>query len=82
MLLFHVLSGKGRIAVRTVGERFRFDPDLIRRIFNVGLPASLERVSLSLGISFYVRIVSALGTAAYAAHAIAINAEGLSLIHI
>jgi putative MATE family efflux protein len=78
MLLFHVLSGKGRIAVRTVGERFRFDPDLIRRIFNVGLPASLERVSLSLGISFYVRIVSALGTAAYAAHAIAINAEGIS----
>lgn len=78
MLLWHLFSGKGRISVRTQGERFRFDPVLIRRVFAVGLPASLERVSLSLGISFYVRIVSALGTAAYAAHAIAINAEGIS----
>lgn len=77
MLLWHVLSGRGAVAVRT-HQRFRFDWGMIGRVVRIGLPASLERVSLSLGLAFYVRIVSALGTSAYAAHAIAINAEGIS----
>jgi len=77
MLLWHVFSGRGVVAVRT-HQRFRFDWDMIGRVVRIGLPASLERVSLSLGLAFYVRIVSALGTSAYAAHAIAINAEGIS----
>ncbi len=77
MLLWHVFSGRGVVTVRT-GHRFRFDWDLIGRVVRIGLPASLERVSLSLGLAFYVRIVSALGTSAYAAHVIAINAEGIS----
>ncbi len=77
MLFWHVFSGRGVVTVRT-GRRFRFDWGLIGRVVRIGLPASLERVSLSLGLAFYVRIVSSLGTSAYAAHAIAINAEGIS----
>jgi putative MATE family efflux protein len=78
-LLWHALSGTGAVTAR-LGPKFRFDPGTIRRVLSVGLPASLERLSLSLGMVFYVRLVSSLGTAAYAAHAIAINAESISFM--
>ena len=77
MLLRYVFSGKGVIHVGRLRD-FRFDFNLIRRILSVGVAASAERVSLSLGLAFYVRIVAALGTLQYAAHAIAINAESIS----
>ena len=77
MLLRYVFSGKGVIHVGRLRD-FRFDFNLVRRILSVGIAASAERVSLSLGLAFYVRIVAALGTLQYAAHAIAINAESIS----
>ena len=77
MLLRHVTSTRAVVHVEDL-RRFRFDFGLIRRILNVGVAASAERVSLSAGLAFYVRIVAALGTVPYAAHAIAINAEAIS----
>lgn len=77
MLLWHVRSGRGAIHIGRL-RGFRFDSDLIRRILNVGVAASAERVSLNLGLVFYVRIVAALGTLQYAAHAVALNAEAIS----
>ncbi|MEA4884052.1 MAG: MATE family efflux transporter [Clostridia bacterium] len=77
VLTQHILSGQGVVTARS-DCKFRFDLKVIARILNVGLPAALERISLCLGLAFYVRIVASLGTAAYAAHAIAINAESIS----
>ncbi len=77
MLIWHVRSGHGSICIDGL-RGFRFDFDLIKRILNVGIAASAERVSLTLGLAFYVRIVAALGTIQYAAHAVALNAEAIS----
>lgn len=50
---------------------------LIRRILNVGLPAGLEQLILSGGILVFARLVTSLGTDAYAAHQIAVNITNL-----
>jgi MATE family multidrug resistance protein len=55
-------------------------PDVIplRRILNIGLPAGAEQLMMRLGMITYATTVAALGTAAFAAHQIALQAESLS----
>lgn len=60
------------------GQSYRPDWDLIKRILNVGLPASMEQLIMRLGMMLYARTVSGLGTIPYAAHQIAINSEGIT----
>lgn len=57
---------------------FRPDTAAMARVVRVGLPAALERLTTSLGMVLYARVVAGLGTVAYAAHAIALNVESLS----
>ena len=66
-------------------DRFRLhprllrpDPDQLRRIVNIGLPAGAEQLMMRLGMIAYATTVAALGTAAFAAHQIALQAESLS----
>ena len=59
-----------------MSDGFKPDVHAIKR--SEGFPTAAERVSLSLGITFYTRIVASLGTMTYAAHQIAINAEQIS----
>jgi putative MATE family efflux protein len=77
VLLWALLGGKKVLRLRP-RELLRPDWTLTARTLKVGIPAALERVVMSLGQLVYVRQVSALGTTAYAAHAIAVNAESLS----
>jgi len=67
------------------GERLRLRPRLLqpdavplRRILNIGLPAGAEQLMMRLGMITYATTVAALGTAAFAAHQIALQAESLS----
>lgn len=60
------------------GQSYRPDWELIKRILNVGLPASLEQLIMRFGMMLYARTVSSLGTISYAAHQIAINSEGIT----
>ena len=55
-------------------------PDAVplRRILNIGLPAGAEQLMMRLGMITYATTVAALGTAAFAAHQIALQAESLS----
>ena len=57
-------------------------PDLayIERILNVGLPAGGEQIILQLALSYQAALISAFGTAAYAAHQIAIRVTALSYL--
>ncbi|MEK7784681.1 MAG: MATE family efflux transporter, partial [Chloroflexota bacterium] len=57
-------------------------PDLayIERILNVGLPAGGEQIMLQLALSYQAVLISAFGTAAYAAHQIAIRVTALSYL--
>lgn len=61
-----------------VSAFFKFDFEVIARIFRIGIPAALERIVNSLGQLFYTRVVASLGTVAFAAHSLALNVESLS----
>ncbi len=67
-----------RSAIRFSAAGFRPDPPVMARVLRVGLPAAAERITSSLGMVLYARVVAGLGTVAYAAHAIALNVESLS----
>jgi putative MATE family efflux protein len=51
---------------------------LIWRVLRVGLPAAAERAFTSGGQLAYARQVASLGTVAYAAHSLSLNAESFS----
>ena len=71
-----LLHGRAGLRLRWHG----LDRDLIRRLLRVGLPASLDQFVHRLGMLSFVRIVATLGTASFAAHQIALNAESISFM--
>ena len=76
--LVAVLASGRKVIGIPPGRILQFDPEVLKRIVGVGLPATIERVAMSLGMLFYVRTVASLGTVVYAAHVLATNAESLS----
>ena len=54
------------------------DWELIRRILRIGIPTGVEQLLFRFGQMSYARVVATLGTAAFAAHQVALNAESLS----
>lgn len=77
ILLYIMSGGRGVLQLR-LSDGLKPDGPTLSRVLKVGLPTAAERVSLSLGITFYTRIVASLGTVTYAAHQIALNAEQIS----
>jgi len=78
LALLILLRGRGGLRLRL--QPLRLEGDIIRRILRVGLPAGMERLLFRLGYMSFVRVVASLGTAAYAAHQIALNGESLSFM--
>lgn len=61
-------------------KSLRLDLASLRRVLNIGIPAGLEQVMMQTAQIAYTMIVSSLGTVAYAAHRVALNAESLSFM--
>jgi len=72
-----LLGGRAGLKLRWGGG---LDPRLVRRMLKVGFPAGLEQLVFRFGMLAYVRVVSARGTVAFAAHQIALNGESLSFM--
>jgi len=77
LLIGPYLLGRSVLNVR-FPEDFTLDKPLLRRILRIALPGALERLTLASGQLFYTRMISNIGTVAYAAHVIGVNAESLS----
>ena len=77
VLMVSLLGGRKVLQLK-LSQLCRIDWPLAARTIRIGLPATLERFLISSGQILYVRQVSELGTLAYAAHAIAVNAESVS----
>jgi multidrug resistance protein, MATE family len=78
LVVLVLVMGKGRLSLDL--HDFRADADLIRRILRVGLPTGMEQLIFRMGMMSYARVVASLGTAAYAAHQVAINGESISFM--
>ncbi len=71
-----LLRGRARLTLSLRG--FHIDLGLIQRMLRVGLPTGAEQIIFRLGMMSYTRVVASLGTAAFAAHQVALNSESLS----
>jgi putative MATE family efflux protein len=61
-------------------DDFHLDIAILKRILNVGIPAGMEQGVMRVGQLAFTMILSSLGTVAYAAHRIAMQAESLSFM--
>lgn len=57
---------------------FQFDFALVKRILKIGIPTAMEESVRRLAQLLFVRVIASLGTAAFAAHQISLNAESIS----
>jgi multidrug resistance protein, MATE family len=71
---------RGRSGLRLQLGGLRLDRGLIRRILRIGMPVALDQLIFRLGMLAYMRTVAALGTVAFAAHQVALNAESISFM--
>jgi len=79
-LLVMAILLKGRTGIRLRLAGLRPDLDMIRRILRVGLPSGLEQLLLRTGQMFFARILAEMGTVAYAANQVAMNAWSMSFM--
>jgi len=73
-----LLRGRAGIRLRLAG--LRPDWNLIRRILHVGLPTGMEQLLFRTGHMVYARMLAELGTIAYAANQVAMNALSISFM--
>jgi putative MATE family efflux protein len=71
------ISNKSKIHISRK-ETYKMDFGIIKQVFSIGLPASLEQFVIQGGLTMFARTVSSLGTAGFAAHQIGINISGLA----
>jgi multidrug resistance protein, MATE family len=77
-LIVTALLFRGRSGLRLRLRRLKPDIEQIKRIANIGLPAGAETLLMRLAQTAFAVTVASLGTLAYAAHQIALQAESIS----
>ena len=77
MLIRYIFKGNTIIQIN-LKNRFKFNKDIMYNLIKIGIPASLEQIAFRVGILIFVRIVSSLGTVAFATHQICLNILSLS----
>lgn len=58
----------------------KIDTEMMKRIFNIGLPAGLEQLQMQVAMTIYMIILSSLGTVVIAAHSLAMKIEMLAFM--
>jgi putative MATE family efflux protein len=71
---------RSQLVLVKLSDSFRPNAVMIKRIMNIGVPAGVEQGIMRVAQLAYTMIVSSLGTVAYAAHQVALNAESLSFM--
>lgn len=79
-LAIRVLFGGKSVVRLSFHDDFLPDATILKRILNVGIPAGMEQGVMRVGQLAFTMILSSLGTVAYAAHRIAMQAESLSFM--
>ena len=72
------LYSKGCVLPLSFKQSHRLDMKVISRIMHVGIPAALEQFVRRGGQTVFAKTVASLGTVAYAAHQLTVNAESFA----
>ncbi len=78
LILLAMLLKKSHVVRLDLSKGFKFSRPIIDNLVKVGGPAALEQVGFRVGVILFIKIISGLGTAAYATHQIASNIISLS----
>ncbi len=78
IVLVIMLSNKDHLVKLDLAKGFKFNKTILNNLLKVGGPAALEQVGFRLGVVMFIKIISGLGTVAYATHQIASNIISLS----
>ncbi len=79
IVLLLLVRGKGILRYRLEGPALASWTGM-QRVLSVGLPTGVEQVQFQVAFMLYARIISGLGTTAYAAHTVALRAEMLAIM--
>lgn len=71
---------RGKTVLKVSFHRLRPDLAALRRVLRIGIPAGVEQIMMQSAQIIYTMIIASLGTVAYAAHRVALNAESLSFM--
>ncbi len=80
LLVLRVLFSGKLVVHISLRDKFTLHWPSIQRMMNIGVPAMVEQLVMRGGQLLFARVVASLGTLAYAAHSIAMNAESLSFM--
>ena len=78
IVLVIMLINKNHVVKFNVSKDFKFDKNIINNLIKIGGPAAVEQVGFRFGVVMFIKIISGLGTVAYATHQIASNILSLS----
>lgn len=78
IILIGILISEKHVVKLNLKEKFKFNKPIMNNLLKVGGPAALEQVGFRFGVVMFIRIISGLGTVAYATHQIASNIISLS----
>lgn len=76
--LYIIFFSKKSVIHINIKGRYRPNFGIIKQVFSIGIPASLEQFVIQSGLMMFARTVSGLGTAGFAAHQIGMNICGLT----
>lgn len=80
MLIGLVLLAQGKHGIRLHVGDFRPDFSFIRRVFRIGMPASIEQSTQAMGLVVMMLLVSEFGTATQAAYGIGVRIISSAII--
>lgn len=78
IVLFIILLNKSHVVKLKLSKGFKFNGPIVQNLINIGVPAALEQAGFRVGVLLFIKIVTSLGTVAYATHQIALNILSLS----
>jgi putative MATE family efflux protein len=80
-ILFIVIAVRGEKNIALdVSSRFKFDRQILSRIYKIGFPAAVEQMVLRSGQIMFAKVISSLGTVTFAAHQVGMNILSLSFM--
>lgn len=75
-----IILARGRCGLRLMRTGWLPDRRVLLRVTNVGLPAGGEQLALRFGMAIFQRLVTGLGTVAFAAHSVALTGMSISFM--
>ena len=76
----HAVYARDKYISISIHDSYRFEPDVIRSVLNIGTPAAIEQLIMRTGALLFARLIAGFGTIMFAAHQIAINIDGLGIV--